>query len=158
MKIGVISDTHDNVPAIGAALGILEEAGAEVILHAGDYCAPFAMKRLLQTRVPVYGIFGNCDGERAGLTKLMPDISDGPRHLELGGLKVCMIHIIENLSHEAREASDVIVFGHTHKPEVEHRQGRLFVNPGECGGWVTGRKTVAVIDTGAPSADVLEIP
>jgi hypothetical protein len=158
MKIGVISDTHDNVPAIGAAIELLEGEGVETILHAGDYCAPFALKRILQSRLPVNGVFGNCDGERTGLTRLLPELSMGPLHLELGGKKICVIHILENLEHEDREASDIIVSGHTHEPKVEHREGRLLVNPGECCGWVNGRRTVAVIDTDSFSADVLEVP
>ncbi len=158
MKIGVISDTHDNVPAIASAIDLLESEGVEVLLHAGDYCAPFALKRVLQGRLPVHGVFGNCDGERTGLTHLMPELSDGPLHLELGGKKICMIHILEKLDHEDREASDILLSGHTHEPKVEHREGRLLVNPGECCGWVNGRRTVAVVDTDSFSADVLEVP
>jgi hypothetical protein len=158
MKIGVLSDTHDHLAAIASALDLLKAADVDVLIHAGDYCAPFAMKRLLQARLRLYGVFGNCDGERAGLTKLLPDLSDGPRHLELGGRKICVIHNWDHLPHEDREASDIILFGHTHTPLVEHREGRLVVNPGECCGWVNGRKTVAIVDTLTPSADVLEVP
>ena len=85
MKIGAISDTHDNLAAVSAALRRFQEAGVEAILHAGDYVAPFCLKWLLETALPLEGVFGNCDGERAGLAKLLPELSDGPRHLELGG-------------------------------------------------------------------------
>ena len=158
MKIGVFSDTHDHVAAIASALALVKSAGVEALVHAGDYCAPFALKRVLQARLPVHGVFGNCDGERAGLAKLLPDLSEGPRHLELGGRKICLIHDWDRLPHADREAADIIIFGHTHQPVVEHRGGRLVLNPGECCGWVTGRKTVAVLDTETRSADVLEVP
>ena len=157
MKIGAISDTHDNLTAMAAALDHFAKAGVEVILHAGDYVAPFALKRLLAARLPVYGVFGNCDGERAGLATLVPELSDGPRHLELGGKKVCLVHIDKRLTPEDFEASDIIVCGHTHEPKVERREGRLVVNPGECCGWLSGRCTVAVIDTQAMSAEVREV-
>ena len=154
MKIGVISDTHDNLPAIAAALRYFASVGADILLHAGDYVAPFALKRLLQARLPVHGVFGNNDGERAGLTQLLPNLSDGPRRLELDGKKVCLVHDEKRLSHEDFEAADIVVIGHTHEPKVESREGRLVVNPGECGGWLSGRCTVAVIHTETMAADI----
>lgn len=157
MKIGVISDTHDNLPAIAAALSLFDRAGVEAILHAGDFVAPFALARVLQARKPVYAVFGNCDGERAGLAKLLPDLTDGPRRLELGGRKIGLVHIGKHLTHEDIEASDIIVTGHTHEPKVEHAEGRLVVNPGEAAGWVTGRCTVAIIDTATMAADIEEV-
>jgi len=157
MKIGVISDTHDNLPAIAAALEALAAAGVEAILHAGDFVAPFALKRLLAAKAPIYAVFGNCDGERAGLANLLPELTDGPRHLELGGFKICLIHSAKRLAREDFEASDIVVHGHTHEPKVEHQEDQLVVNPGECGGWTTGRCTVAVIDTKTMAAEILEV-
>jgi hypothetical protein len=157
MKIGVISDTHDNLPAVAAALRHFRDGGVEAILHAGDYCAPFALKRLLQARLPVYGVFGNCDGERAGLAALLPELAEGPRHLELGGKKVCLVHDEKRLTHENFEAADIVVCGHTHEPKVVRQEGRLIVNPGECGGWLSGRCTVAVVDTAALAADIAQV-
>jgi hypothetical protein len=119
MKIGAIADTHDNLYAIAEALDAFQEAGVETILHAGDFVAPFALKALMQTRLPIHAVFGNCDGEKAGLAKLLPAIAAGPLHLELGGRKVCLVHAWETLSHETIEASDIIIFGHTHEPKVE---------------------------------------
>ncbi len=157
MKLGAIADTHDNLPALSAALGVFERAGVEAVLHAGDYVAPFALKRLLQSRLPVHGVFGNCDGEHMGLAKLLPSLCVGPRHLELGGKKVCLVHAWESLTHEDIEASDMIIFGHTHEPKIERHEGRLIVNPGECGGWLSGRCTVAIVDTDAMAAETEEV-
>jgi hypothetical protein len=157
MKIGVLSDSHDNLPAIAAALRRFEQAGVEALLHGGDYCAPFALKRILQARIPIEGIFGNCDGEREGLAKLLPSLSDGPRRLALGGKKICLVHSRQRLSHEDFEAADIVIFGHTHEPKVERIEGRLVLNPGECGGWMTGRCTVAILDTETMTADVEEV-
>jgi hypothetical protein len=157
MKIGVISDTHDNLPAIDAAIRRFREAGVETILHGGDFVAPFALKRILQARLPVVGVFGNCDGERAGLAQLLPDLADGPRRLELGGKKITLVHNAARLTHEDLEAADILVSGHTHEPKVERQEGRLVVNPGECGGWLTGRCTVALVDTLAMTADIEEV-
>jgi uncharacterized protein len=157
MKLGVISDTHDNLPAIEAAIGYFRRAGVETIIHAGDYVAPFALKMLLQAGLPIIGVFGNCDGERGGLAKLLPDIAEGPRRLDLGGKKITLVHNSANLAYADFEAADIVITGHTHQPKIEQVEGRLVVNPGECGGWVTGRGTVAIVDTDTMTADVEDV-
>jgi hypothetical protein len=157
MRLGVLSDTHDNIAAVAAAIRFFEQRGAEAIIHAGDYCAPFCLKRLLQAGLPVEGVFGNCDGERAGLANLLPSLADGPRVLEMGGKKIGVVHDRTRLSHEALEAVDIAIHGHTHEPRVERVEGRLILNPGECCGWVTGRCTAAILDTDAMAADIEEV-
>ena len=52
---------------------------------------------------------------------------------------------------------DVVVYGHTHRPDI-HRQGNtLIVNPGETGGWVTGKATVALLDPESLEANILQL-
>jgi hypothetical protein len=157
MRIGVIADSHDNLPAITAAMNRFQAAGVEALVHAGDYISPFALKRILQARIRVWGVFGNNDGERAGLAQLLPDLAEGPRHLSLGGKKLCIVHDWSHVSRDHLESTDIIVCGHTHQPVVEHREGVLIVNPGECGGWLSGRCTVALMDTDRLSADIEEV-
>lgn len=157
MKLGVISDSHDNLAAISAAMKRFQAAGVEAIVHAGDFVSPFALKRVLQTRLPVYGVFGNNDGEHAGLAALLPDLAEGPRHLELGGKKVCLVHNWSRMSREHLEAADIVIYGHSHQPLVEHREGVLTVNPGEAGGWISGRCTIALLDTERLAADIEEV-
>ena len=43
---------------------------------------------------------------------------------------------------------DIAVFGHTHKPRVQHDAlGRLLINPGETSGWTFNHPTIALLDT-----------
>ena len=157
MKLGVLSDTHDNLTEVASALALFRQRQVEAIVHAGDFVAPFALKRILTIRLPVHAVFGNCDGERAGLAALLPDLADGPRHLELGGKKVCVIHDEKRLPREDFEAADLVIVGHSHTPKIERIEGRLIVNPGECCGWVTGRGTVAVVDTDRLDASIEDV-
>ena len=57
---------------------------------------------------------------------------------------------------ERSGAYDIIVYGHTHKLDVRGGE-TLVVNPGECGGWLTGRCTVAVLDTEYMEVEVREL-
>ena len=45
LLLGIISDSHDNLPKIDAAVAKLNASRVDLVLHAGDYCAPFAALR-----------------------------------------------------------------------------------------------------------------
>lgn len=157
MRIGLISDTHDRLPAIRAALETFERAGVEVLLHPGDLVAPFAAKVLADFPGVLHVTYGNNDGEREGLRAVLPKIQDGPFHIEIGGKRILIHHFVDWCREEDVTAADIIVTGHTHHAAVERRDGRLYVNPGECCGWVTGRCTVAILDIPKESVELIEV-
>jgi len=157
MLIGVLSDTHDRLPMIDAALRLFAERNVEAVIHPGDFVAPFAVKRLLAFDGPVYATYGNNDGERAGLSTLMPQLVDGPLFVELGRRTVLVHHFVEWCSPSDIERADIVVTGHTHEVVNRFDRNKFFLNPGECCGWVTGRCTVAFLDTDGPSAEVCEL-
>jgi putative phosphoesterase len=158
MRIGIISDTHDRLPAIDAGLGILQARRVEAIIHPGDVIAPFAAKRMLGWTGPLHITYGNNDGERRGLKDVLPQIQDGPLWVEASGKLILVHHFIEWCNPADIGLADIIVTGHTHNVVNEKREGKLFLNPGECCGWVTGRATVAVLDTDTLSAEIIEVP
>ena len=156
MLIGVMSDSHDNLPNIRKAVELFASRGAEALIHAGDFVAPFAVKEILKFPGRAYGVFGNNDGEVNGIRALWRDVHRGPHLFELGGLKILAAHAEADLVKASRDDADVHIFGHNHRAEV--RDGRpLVVNPGETGGWLTGSATCAVLDTYGPTAEILEI-
>jgi putative phosphoesterase len=158
MEIGVLSDTHDRLPAIESALRRFRERGIATVLHSGDIVAPFAAKVLAAWGGTLHVTYGNNDGERRGLQQILPQIQDGPLHLPLAGRRVLLHHALECCRPEDIAAADIIVTGHTHEPGIERRDGRLFVNPGECCGWVTGRATVAILKLDTWQAELIAIP
>lgn len=157
MKIGIVSDSHDNLPAIRSAVDLFRKRRAELVVHAGDFVAPFAVKELLTLNVPVIAVFGNCDGEHKVIAGLLPDIVAGVRRETLDGRAFAIVHSIDWLEPAGRDEADVIVCGHTHKAVVSNSNGPLVINPGECGGWLTGRSTAAWLDTKAMEAEILDL-
>jgi len=149
MKIGIISDTHDNLPKIREAVAVFLAEGVEHVIHAGDFIAPFTATPFLDLMVSFTGVFGNNDGERRGLTnRFAPigEISCPTAQLELSGRRIVVMH--EPDLADAVAASglyDVIIYGHTHQIDIR-KELALIVNPGEACGWVTGRCTVVVLD------------
>jgi putative phosphoesterase len=140
------------------ALAHFAQRGVRTLLHPGDVVAPFAAKVLAEHDGRLYITYGNNDGERRGLKGVLPQIQDGPLLLELAGKRVLLHHFLGWCRAADIARADVIVTGHTHEALVERRDGKLFVNPGECCGWVTGRCTAAVLDLTTNEVEPIEIP
>lgn len=159
MKIGVISDTHDRLPTFRRAVTLFQRLGVDAILHAGDYVAPFAAKLIAPDvlPIPLHCIYGNNDGERAGLKATLPNIIDGPLRVELGGKTIVMAHFIDWMKPADYADADIVITGHTHEIVNETRDGKLFLNPGECCGWLTERCTVALLDTETCNAEIVDV-
>jgi len=158
MKIGVISDSHDNIPFVQKAVRYFNETEpVDAVIHAGDYVAPFVVKELTALKPDFYGVFGNNDGERAGINSIMPQIAKPPLHITLDGKRFVVVHDIGTLPEADRREADVVIYGHSHKVAVESTDGKLTVNPGELGGWLTGSSTLAVIELQTMTAKIIQL-
>ena len=158
MKIGVIADSHDNCPAIDEAVGYLEQRGVETLLHAGDVVAPFAAKRLARFSGTVTAVYGNNDGERHGLAHVLADIAPGPREIEIGGSRIVLTHERGRVSDEMISGADLVIFGHDHEARIVEPEGDgpVELNPGEVGGWLTGKRTLAVVELDTMEIEIVE--
>jgi len=161
MLIGVISDTHDNLPMVARAVEVFNERNVDQVLHAGDLVSPFVDRSLKDLKAPLLYIFGNNEGEIVGIMKLMGRIGQverGPVTREFGGKRLYLHHFHHNVDTLAKSGEyDIIVYGHTHEIVNKKVGGTLVVNPGECCGWLTGKCTVAIIDTEKMEAEIVEL-
>ncbi|MGD8450640.1 MAG: metallophosphoesterase [Phycisphaerae bacterium] len=157
MLIGLMSDTHDRMPAIRAALDLFHKRNVDMVIHAGDVVAPFAARLLADYPGQVHVLYGNNDGERRGLKQVLPQIQDGPLWLDLAGHRVLVHHYLQWCSAADLARADVVISGHTHECVVEERDGRLLVNPGECCGWITGHCRVALLELETHEVESIEV-
>ena len=67
MLLGLLSDTHDRLPAIDGLVREMLARGAGMVLHAGDFCSPFSLRPLLEHNVAMMGVFGRNDGDHESL-------------------------------------------------------------------------------------------
>jgi hypothetical protein len=151
MKVGLLSDTHDRLPAIESLLRYMQQKGVQLVLHAGDFCAPFSLKPFVEMNMPVIGIFGRNDGDREGLRAFAQrgvgiELFESPHSLELGGQRILMVHDIGDVNQRSIEGHQIVVHGFTHREEMKHRGETLIVNPGEGCGWLHGEPGGAILD------------
>lgn len=159
MKIGVLSDTHDRLPTFKRAIAFFERMKVDAIFHAGDFIAPFAAKLIAPSvlKIPVHAVYGNNDGERAGLKTVLPQVVEGPLTVKLDGKTIVMGHFIDWLKPTDIAKANLVITGHTHQVVSETKDGKLFLNPGECCGWLTDRCTIALVDLATLKVDMIEV-
>jgi len=157
MLIGIMADTHDNLPKVARACEVFRQQGVEAVLHAGDFVAPFALKVLVNSGLPVTAVFGNNDGERDGLAGVCNNLHEPPYRFELGGRVLVLSHEPERLTDQIVAGADMLIHGHTHVAETARQDGRLLINPGEAGGWLSGHCTVAVVELETLEAEIIDL-
>jgi putative phosphoesterase len=160
MIIGVISDTHDDMAAIGMAVSMLNEREVSHVIHAGDFTSPFTFEILDRLRCGFTGIFGNNDGDRL----LLCEKSEGKVHrqpylMSLKGRKIVVVHepdVVDALS--ASSHFDLVVYGHIHRPVIQKKRGTLVVNPGKVAKLHKGESTLAIVDLCDLEAEIMMLP
>jgi putative phosphoesterase len=123
MMLGVISDTHGLLrPEAAETL-----RGSDRILHAGDVGDPEILDALARI-APVTAVRGNVDTE-SWATKL-----PGTDVVEVGGVSIYLLHDLGQLDLKPEAAGfRVVVYGHSHLPRMEEKNGVLYFNPGSAG-------------------------
>ncbi len=163
MKIGVLSDTHDNLTNIQKAVEVFSKNGVEAVIHGGDFCSPFTLavfKPLAEKGVKMHAVFGNNDGDRVLLTRRgegFCTFSDGVCVLSLGGRRIVVMHypdLAADLLHVG--TYDLVIHGHDHKARVLGEERKL-LNPGTCSGYLAGKATIALVDTTNLGVALVEI-
>jgi uncharacterized protein len=122
-RIGVISDTHRLIrPEAVSAL-----RGVDLIIHAGDMGSSDIVQELRRI-APVRAVRGNVDvSDRA---REFPETAV----VELEGLMIYVIHNLIKLDIDPRAAGcSAVIYGHSHIPAQEMRDGVLYFNPGSAG-------------------------
>jgi putative phosphoesterase len=123
MLLGLISDTHGLLrPEALAAL-----QGADRILHAGDVGAPEILTALEQI-APVTAVRGNIDTQPWSRTLPETDL------IEAEGASIYLLHDLSRLDLKPETAGiAAVIYGHSHHPKIEEKNGVLYINPGSAG-------------------------
>lgn len=140
MKIAILSDIHDNIWNLRAALAALQDADA--LICCGDLCSPFVVTILAENYTgPIHMVYGNNDGDLLRISNNARRFShfhiEGELfQAEFGGKRFAVNHY-DNIAIEiARSGSfDVVCFGHNHRIQIEMIRQTLAINPGTLMGY-----------------------
>jgi len=119
MKLGIMSDSHDNMPLIAKAVALFNSEKVDLVLHAVTSSLPSPTSNSGSWTPRCVAVFGNNDGDKPYLLKRFADIGeirDDLRELELDSRKIVLMHqpkFLEALG--AASDYDLVVYGHTHK-------------------------------------------
>lgn len=170
VKVCILSDSHDHIALLDAAVTSACEAGAEAVLHCGDLVAPSTLNCLHKHDVPVHVIHGNNTGDLYALTRLAHKPGVMLRYhgmdagFELGGKRIFLVHY----PHYARALAmtgdwDLVCCGHSHKLAVERFRNMaggetVMANPGTVGGVGQAPATWLLADLNTMSFTPYEVP
>jgi uncharacterized protein len=162
MRVGLLSDTHDRLDAIAALTARFVDGGVSVVLHAGDYVAPFSLKPIQAQNLAMIGVFGRNDGDQEGLRAMAmrgmgSELFESPHSFELLGRKILLVHDINDAIPRSVEAHDIVVHGGQHKEEMKTRGDTLIVSPGEASGWLYGAPTAAILDITTKHVEIIKL-
>jgi putative phosphoesterase len=160
MRIGVVSDTHNQLANVARIVELLNRAGVDLVVHTGDITQAKTLEVLARLDAPLHGVFGNNDaGEREALAeaadRLGMRLHEPPLSLALADRKVVVVHDPRVLDPDWTARHDLALHGHTHRRTLERPDGRLLFNPGECAGHLPGRNAVGVVDLLTLEAEVV---
>lgn len=149
MVIGVISDTHDNLPVVKKAFKMMNEMGINTVIHCGDIVSPFVVEYFNCEKM--FAVFGNNDGDKILLKERFEKkgfvIVKGPECFIIEGRKILVMHEPKQLENFKKADYDLILYGHTHKLDLGERiiNSRI-INPGELSGWLSDLRTFVTVD------------
>lgn len=165
MQIGIISDTHDNVTAIEAAVDSFRDRDVPVVLHCGDFIAPPVVEYF--DGFELHGVLGNNDGELDGLDKAIRAIGKGSTlHGRFADLSFDEAHFAVLHGEDVRDVDalaeaqsyDYVCYGHHHVSEVRAVGETTVLNPGAHFPTVPeAHRTIAIVDTDTDEVELVRV-
>jgi putative phosphoesterase len=165
MKVAVISDIHENFHNLAVFFQKIEGLEIEKIICLGDLINGGIAKILAKSKVPVFSLWGNNDGDKVAITKTsLAKESNLEMSFEtfdivkLGERKIFLTHYPLLAKPMAKSGDfDAVFYGHNHQKNIEKIGECLVVNPGEISAHKTGMSTFAVYDTKKNSAEIITL-
>ena len=140
MKIAIVSDIHDNVWTLKAALSQLQDAG--ILLCCGDLCSPFIVGLMAEAfSGTIHIVEGNNEGDWRRISQAAHKFPNVYLHGELfedeiDGQRIAINHY-PNIALPLAQSGkyDLVCYGHDHRFAIEQRGSTLSLNPGALLGY-----------------------
>ena len=149
MRIGVVSDTHNNLKNVRRIVEISNDQAVDRVIHTGDISQAKTLDIFASLNAPLFGVFGNNDQEREDLERAIArygfTFQDPPLLLNWATRAIIVVHDPLEFDGHLKQ-QDLALHGHTHRYRLEQESAQTIFNPGECAGMVQGRNAVGVVD------------
>ena len=152
MRVGVVSDTHNNIKNIEKIIKLFNFEKVELVIHTGDISSAKALDKFSDLNCNLIGVFGNNDRNEIGIEAAAQrnnfQFQEPPKLVNLNLKKIAIFHepdFIDDFLLKNKEI-DIVVHGHTHRYRNEVRNGVMIFNPGECAGMFTGTNAIGILD------------
>lgn len=163
MKIGLLSDTHNNINNLAAALKIFDRESIHTIFFCGDLvdagCVP------LFAGLELHLVEGNMDPDPAALLRAVQHLGNGGTfgleyEVTLSGKHMLLLHghLNERLNEVLHNGLyDYVIHGHTHRRRDERIGNTRVINPGALGGIRHESRSIAILDLAQDQLNVIEV-
>lgn len=154
MIIGIVSDTHDNIPNFKKAVDWIKKQKISTIIHCGDIFKPETVKEILKIfKGNLYIVFSKADADFSEIpADSFKKLSRVKIYEEFGefkksGKKIAFCHFPEIANDLATtQKYDLVFYGHSHKPWLQKIGKTKLINPGNLAG-IFYKPTFAIYDT-----------
>jgi len=160
MKIGIISDTHNNIELTEKALSVFKKNNVELIIHAGDFTSPKILNLFKNFNCKF--VLGNGDIDIENLNKESKNLGfgciDEQCTFETDNKKFIVFHGDNVLLFRKTVASgeyDYIIKGHTHFFENYISNKSRIINPGTL--YSRDERSIAILDTKTDNVEMINI-
>ena len=159
MRIGVVSDTHNNLKNVARIVDIFNDSGVQRVVHTGDITQAKTLDAFARLKAPLYGVFGNNDQERESLGRAVAahgfSFADPPLELAWHGQRILVVHDPLEFKGVLNRNHDLALHGHTHLYRLERNGRQTIFNPGECAGHMPGLNAVGIVDLGDLASELV---
>ena len=160
MRIGVVSDTHNNLKNVARIVELFNTARVDRVIHTGDISQAKTLDVLANLTMPMVGVFGNNDLERDSLEAAISrhgfTFVEPPLRLTWHERQIIVVHDPLEFDGELSGADELALHGHTHRHRHELEGATLYFNPGECAGHMKGLNAVGVVDLNDLAVELLK--
>ena len=157
MRIGVVSDTHNNLSNVRKIVEILNTARVERVVHTGDITQAKTLRALAELEVPLVGVYGNND-ERGALAEVASEAGfemvEPSLELAWAGRRILVVHDPLDVD-RWWSGHDVVLHGHDHRRRIQRDVERLVFNPGESAGHLEGHNAVGIVDLASLATEIV---
>ncbi len=163
MKIGLLSDSHNDTGNLTTALKMLERESVRLVIFCGDLTDPDLVP--LFTGLELHMVEGNIDHDPGGLRRAVERLENGSTFgLEytatIDGKRIATLHghLLDRLVEVIHSGQyDYVIHGHTHRRRDERMGATRVINPGALGGLRYEKRSFAILDLAIDDLRVIEI-